>query len=211
MSRLKRNIYQSIPEVVTKKKRTSKKGSKLKKKDLVTFLVNSMTEEQWSIISQLRGLPIPETHTKSVSFLNGLFKKTISRAGAKGKGRNLQQWTCKMISNFTGLCWGKDEEIASREMGQAGTDVRMSINARRLFPFSLECKSGNQWNLPAAIKQCQANLYPDTEWMIVLDRPSVIKEERISPIVVVDGEVFFQILNRTGELVDLIRRNNGKD
>lgn len=187
------------------------KKIKLKKGDIVTFLANSMTGEQWEIISQLRGQPIPENQKKKESFLNGLFKKTITRASAKSKGRNLQQWACKKISDFTGLSWGKDEDVASREMGQSGADVRMSAHARRLFPFAIECKSGNQWNLPAAIKQCQANLYPDTEWLVILDRPSALKDERILPIVVVDGEVFFQILERAGELVDLLRRDNGKD
>jgi hypothetical protein len=189
--------------------RLKKKQDKLRKGDIVTFLVNSMTEEQWSLISKLRGLPIPETQKKKEKLLNSLFKKTITRSSAKGKGRNLQQWACKMISVFTDLPWGKDEEIASREMGQSGPDVRMSTNARKLFPFTLECKSGNQWNLPAAIKQCQANLYPDTEWMIVLDRPSAIKEERISPTVVIDGKVFFEIIQ--ADLVDLKWRINGKD
>lgn len=202
MGRLRKNVYQDVQE-------SEKRKPKLKKGDIITFLTNSLTREQWELISQLKGQPIPETQTKKESFLNGLFKKTISRSSAKSKGRNLQQWTCKMISLFTDLSWGKDEEIASREMGQSGADVRMSPNARRLFPFTLECKSGNQWNLPAAIKQCQANLYPDTEWMIVLDRPSQIKDERIPPIVVIDGEVFFQILQ--ADLIGLTRRNDGKD
>ena len=204
MARLKRNVHQEGIEP-----KEEKKTPRIKKGDIVTFLANSITEEQWDLIFQLRGLSIPETQIKKEKFLNGLFKKTITRASAKGKGRNLQQWACKMISNFTGLSWGKDEEIASREMGQSGADVRMSANARRLFPFTLECKSGNQWNLPAAIKQCQANLYSDTEWMIVLDRPSAIKEERIPPIVVVDGKIFFQILS--GNLMDLKRGEDGKD
>lgn len=230
-SRLKRNVYQNeytgqsleqqrleaereldaIMDSKNKKSKKKKKSPKIKKGDIVTFLANSMTEEQWELISQLRGLPIPENQKKKETFLNSLFKKTITKASAKSKGRNLQQWTCKMISEFTGLSWGKDEPIASREMGQSGADVRMSARARRLFPFTSECKSGNQWNLPAAIKQCQANLYPDTEWIVVLDRPSQTKEERIPPIVVIDGEVFFQILHRTGELVDLLRRDNVKN
>ena len=174
-----------------------------KKGDLITFLTNSMTDEQWELISKLRGQPIPPTQGKKESYLNGLFKKTISRTSAKGKGRNLQQWACKKISEFTGLPWGKDEEIASREMGQSGADCRMSRNACRLFPFTLECKSGGQWNLPAAIKQCQANLYPGTTWLVCLDRPHQIKDQRVSPLIVIDGELFFKILQRAGELVDL--------
>jgi hypothetical protein len=169
------------------------KSKRPKKANLISFLTNSITEEQWELISQLRGQPIPSTQGKKEAYLNGLFKKTITHASAKGKGRNLQQWMCKKISEFTGLPWGKDESIESRPMGQSGCDVRLSKSARKLFPFSVECKSGGQWNLPAAIKQCQANLYPDTDFLICLDRPHPQKEKRIAPIIVLDGETFFKI------------------
>ena len=167
---------------------------KLKKGELIKLLANSITEEQWDLISQLRNQPVPPTQAKKESFLNSLFHKTISRSSAKGKARNLQQWVCKKISELTGLPWGKDEEIASREMGQTGADVRLSQTARIRFPFTVECKSGDQWNLPYAIKQCQANLYPETDWMVVIDRPSNEKEKRIPPIVILDGEAFFRIM-----------------
>jgi hypothetical protein len=183
----------------------SPKLKKPKKGGLVKFLANSMTEEQWDLISQLRGQPTPPTQGKKENYLNGLFRKTRSHSTAKGIGRSLQQWLAAKISGFTGVAHGKDEEIESRPMGQSGPDVFLSKRVRKMFPFTAECKSGNQWGLPAAIKQCQANLYPDTHWLVCLDRPHARPEERIPPIVVVDGEVFFKILARTptGDLEDL--------
>ncbi len=171
---------------------------KLKKADLIKFLTNSISEEQWELISKLRGLPTPSTQAEKESFLNSLFRKTITRSHAKRKGRNLQQWVCQKISEFTGLPWGKDEEIASREGGQSGADIRLSFAARSIFPFSVECKSGDQWSIPHAIKQAQANLYPNTNWMVILDRPSQVKENRILPIIVMDGETFFKIITKEG-------------
>jgi hypothetical protein len=179
------------------------KPKKLKKADLITFLANSITDEQWSLISELRGQPTPSTQGKKESFLNGLFRKTRTYASAKSIGRELQKWLARKISDFTGEPWGKDEAISSRPMGQSGPDVFMSKQIRKMFPFTAECKSGTQWNLPAAIKQCQANLYDDTYWLVVLDRPHARAEERILPLVVVDGKVFFKILKRAGELVNL--------
>lgn len=171
---------------------------KLKKTDYIQFLVNSLSPEQWDLIARLRGQPTPQTQAKKESFLNSLFRKTITRSHAKSKGRNLQQWACQKISEFTGLPWGKDEEIASREGGQSGADVRLSMTARMMFPFTVECKSGDQWSIPHAIKQCQANLYDDTNWMLILDRPNQVKENRISPIICLDGEIFFKIITREG-------------
>jgi len=174
--------------------------AKLKKHELISLLCNSMTDEQWDIISRLRNIPEPPTKAKKENYLNSLFRKKISVSSGKAKARNLQQWVCGKISEFSGLPWGKDEEIASREMGQTGPDVRLSANARRMFPFTVECKSGKQWNLPSAVKQCQANIYPSTEWLVVLDRPHRDVGKRMPPIVVVDGERFFRILKRCGEL-----------
>ena len=169
-----------------------------KKHDLIAILESSITDMQWDIISKLRGQPIPATHTKKENLLNGLFKKTITKKHAKSKGRQLQQWVCQRISEFTGLPWGKDEEIASRAGGQPGTDVRLSLSARVMFPFSVECKSSDQWAIPSAIKQCKSNLYPGTDWLLVLDRPSAVKKNQVPPIIVIDGETFFKIITREG-------------
>ena len=165
-----------------------------------------MTDEQWELIAKLRGQPTPPTKIKKESYLNGLFRKTRTHASAKSIGRELQKWLASKISGFTGVPWGKDEEIESRGGSQSGPDVAMSKRVRKIFPFTAECKSGGQWGLPNAIRQCKSNLYADTpHWLVVLDRPHARAEERIPPVIVVDGEVFFKILARTptGDLGDL--------
>jgi len=179
----------AAPKQKSKPKRPSKP-------ELISRLRGLMTSEQWELIAQLRGIPTPATDKKKEGFLNGLFKKKISVSSAKGKGRNLQQWLARKISEFTGLPWGKDEEISSREMGQSGPDIRMSSTARMMFPFTAECKSGDQWMLPNAIKQCQTNLYPFTNWLVCIDRPSVHPDQRILPIIILDAEVFFNIISK---------------
>ena len=170
------------------------KSLKLKKADYIKFLANSMTEAQWDMISKLRGLPTPTTQAQKENFLWGLFIKTRSRATAKGIARNLQKWLEGKIGELLNEPHGKDMEICSRAMNQTGPDVMMSPRICKLFPFTSECKSGNQWSLPYAIKQAQANLYENTDWMVVLDRPHLLKNERIPPIIVIDGEVFFRII-----------------
>jgi len=189
------NPAQELPEPIAAPKQRSK-PKKPSKPELINQLRGLMTLEQWNLIAELRGIPIPATDKKKDNFLTGIFKKKISVSSAKGKGRNLQQWLANKISEFTGLPWGKDEEIRSREMGQSGPDVGMSSTARMMFPFTAECKSGNHWNLPAAIKQCQANLYPFTDWLVCLDRPSIHPDQRILPIIILSGERFFEIITR---------------
>lgn len=118
-------------------------------------------------------------------------KKKIQPASAKAKGRSLQQWACARISELLDLPWGKDELIASREASQSGTDVRLIGEARRRFPFSVECKWQETWAIPAWIKQAESNQREGTDWLIIC------KKSRAAPIAIMDAERFFALLRNT--------------
>jgi hypothetical protein len=121
----------------------------------------------------------------------------MKTASAKAKSRRLQTWVAKKIGELTLLPVGKDCDIESRPMGQSGADIRLSEKARELFPFTTECKNTEKWELPKAIRQCKANLYPNTDWLIFFDKNDC--KDHKSPIVVLDAAVFFSILQRSGE------------
>jgi hypothetical protein len=109
----------------------------------------------------------------------------------KAKGARLQKWVCEQISALVGLPWGKDEPIASREMGQSGVDVRLVGKARELFPFSIECKNQETWMLPAWIKQARDNEIEGTNWLLV------VSKNRFKPVIVMDAEAFFKLYSET--------------
>lgn len=111
----------------------------------------------------------------------------ISIASRKAKGRNLQQYVAKKISEITGIPYGKDEMIASREMGQSGTDVRLIGEAKKLFPFSIECKYQENWSIPAWIQQAKDNWKKGTDWLLFM------RKNRHEEIVCMDAEAFFKI------------------
>lgn len=113
----------------------------------------------------------------------------MKTSSAKAKGRVLQQWAAKKISEITGIPWGKDELISSREMGQSGTDVRLIGKAKKLFPFAIECKNQESWSLPAWIKQAKSNIQPSTNWLLIF------KKNRHEEIICMDAEAFFEIYN----------------
>lgn len=132
---------------------------------------------------------------------NPTSKKRITTASAKAKGRALQQWVCAKLSEALDLQWGKDELIASREMGQSGTDIRLIGEAQTRFPFSIECKACEAWSVPQWIAQAKANQKEGTEWLLV------IKKRRERPVVVMDAERFIALfvesaadLSRTRDL-----------
>ena len=112
----------------------------------------------------------------------------IRVSSAKAKGRRLQQWVCERVSGLTGLPWGADRPIESRPMGQAGSDIRLDREAAELFPFAVECKYQETWSVPAWVKQARKNTPEGRDWLLFM------KRNRFDPVVVLDAEVFFEIL-----------------
>jgi hypothetical protein len=76
--------------------------------------------------------------------------------------------------------------IQSRPMGQKGTDIILTKEARKLFPFSVECKNCETWHIQKDIEQAMYNTYDNTEWLLVY------KRNGSKPVVVMDAEVFFE-------------------
>lgn len=110
-------------------------------------------------------------------------------SSAKAKGRMLQQWVGQKISTVTGRPFGADEEIASREMGQSGTDIRLIGEAKRLFPFSVECKNQQSWSVHTWAAQARKNCTEEMPWLLFA------KRNHMEPVVVMDARVFFRIIH----------------
>ena len=115
----------------------------------------------------------------------------IKISSAKAKGRALQQWVCRKVSDLVNLPWGyeDDKPIQPRLMGQKGTDVVLRGEALDGFPFSVECKSGEHWSVPSSVKQAKKNRYKGTNWLLVLKNKNMKH-----PIAVLDAKLFFEIL-----------------
>lgn len=60
-------------------------------------------------------------------------------SSAKNKGRLLQQWVRDLVLKvFPRL---EPDDVRSTSMGAGGEDILLSPAARKLFPYSVECKS----------------------------------------------------------------------
>lgn len=115
---------------------------------------------------------------------------------AKNKGKRLQNWMMERISDLLGMECGKDTEIASREMGQTGTDVRLIGRAGKWFPFSVECKNQENWSVHSWVDQAKENEKPGRPWLIVA------KRNQGKPVIMMDAETFFtmmETINATAE------------
>ena len=99
---------------------------------------------------------------------------------AKGKGRRFQQWVRDMLIEHRDV---HPEDIESRSMGAGGEDIIMARDARKKFPFSIECKNVEKLNVYEAYAQAEANSGAHEPILFM-------KKNRKKPLVVVDAEWF---------------------
>lgn len=73
-------------------------------------------------------------------------------------------------------------------MGQAGVDVKLYGDARKLIPYSIECKASEVLKIPEWVKQAKENKEKDNDWLLI------VKQSRQEPIVFMELETFLNLL-----------------
>jgi len=114
----------------------------------------------------------------------------MKTSSCKAKGRRLQKIVAESVSTLLNIPCGKDELIQSREMGQSGVDVKLIGEALKRFPFSIECKNQEKWNIPAWIEQAKENTKEGTDWLLF------VTKNYYDPVVILDMNIFFKIVKQ---------------
>ena len=74
---------------------------------------------------------------------------------AKNKGKRLQNKVRDLIlEKFNSL---ESDDVRSITMGESGEDILLSPAARKLFPFSVECKNQEKLNIWKSLEQSETN------------------------------------------------------
>tara|TARA_Y100001973_G_C5153654_1_gene309513 strand:- start:735 stop:1079 length:345 start_codon:yes stop_codon:yes gene_type:complete len=74
---------------------------------------------------------------------------------SKAKGRRLQNWVRdKLREYFPSL---EDDDIKSQTMGMTGEDIVLSPAAKKLIPYSFECKNQERLQVWKALQQAEDN------------------------------------------------------
>ncbi len=117
-------------------------------------------------------------------------RKGISTAARKSKGRALQQKVRDAIlASYKSL---EVDDVKSTAMGQGGEDVQLSPAARKLFPYSIECKRHKSFAVYGPYEQAAANA---NGYEPIL----VIQGDRKKPLVLVDLEHFMELTTKCGK------------
>ena len=112
--------------------------------------------------------------------------KGISVAARKQKGRLMQQQLMRLLlSKFPQL---EPDDITSRSMGAGGEDLLLSPAARKLIPYSFECKSLARFVGHNYIEQAQANTGSGRKPL------AVVKANHKKPVVIMYLDDFMETL-----------------
>lgn len=109
---------------------------------------------------------------------------------AKAKGRTLQKYVRdKILALFPKL---EPDDVRSTSMGAGGEDIQLSPAARKLFPFSVECKSIKKSATYGLYDQAVANAGKHTPLL-------VLKINRRKPLAILDLDDFLKLIGGTRE------------
>lgn len=110
----------------------------------------------------------------------------MKTASGKAKGRKLQQVVRdKILEAFPML---EPDDVKSTSMGAGGEDVQLSPAARKLMPYSIECKARASISVYAWYQQAKTNAPKGMEPLLV------IKQNYGKPLVVVDLDHYMELV-----------------
>ena len=106
---------------------------------------------------------------------------------SKAKGRRLQNYVRDTLrSMFSSRL--EDDDIKSQTMGMTGEDVVLSPAAKKLIPYSFECKNKERLDLWASLEQAASNCEDRTPIL-------VFKRNRTKTYVAFEYSKFLELID----------------
>jgi SRSO17 transposase len=87
--------------------------------------------------------------------------------GRKAKGRDFQKEIAEIIRTAFNL---EERDVVSTPASVSGEDILLSEKAKNLFPFNIEAKRQEKWNIPAWWKQTTDNSKDNRKPLLVFRR-----------------------------------------
>ena len=113
---------------------------------------------------------------------------------AKAKGRNLQNLVRDKLRKIFVEEWKlfpklENDDIKSQTMGMGGEDIVLSPTAKKLIPYSFECKNTERLNLWGSLQQCQDNCEDRTPVL-------VFKKNRSKVYAVIEFDTLIKLIKK---------------
>ena len=109
---------------------------------------------------------------------------------AKNKGKRLQNNVRDLLlETFNQL---EPDDIKSAIMGESGEDIKLSPAARKLIPYSFECKNQEALNIWSSLEQAETNSGD-------FDPVLIFKRNRTKTYAVINIEKFIELINENNK------------
>lgn len=113
----------------------------------------------------------------------------MKASSSKAKGRRLQDFIRdKLREMFTGL---EDDDIKVAIMGESGEDIKLSPAARKVIPYSFECKNQERLNIWSSLDQAEENCNGRTPLL-------VFKRNHSKTYVAIEVDSFLTLIKEEG-------------
>ena len=111
----------------------------------------------------------------------------MKTSSGKAKGRRLQNKVRDvLLEHFSDKL--EPDDIRTAIMGETGEDIKLSPAARRLIPYSFECKNQEKLNIWSSLEQADSN---SGDYPPVL----IFKRNRSKTYVTVELEEFMKLID----------------
>tara|TARA_R100001086_G_scaffold48544_1_gene21448 strand:+ start:1605 stop:1955 length:351 start_codon:yes stop_codon:yes gene_type:complete len=114
-----------------------------------------------------------------------------SPKSSKAKGRKLQNMVRDVLRDtFPSL---EEDDIKSQTMGMTGEDIVLSPAARKLIPYSFECKNVERLQFWSSVEQCEVNCKEDITPVLI------VKKNRKDPYACIPIEAFIKLIGKIND------------
>jgi len=103
----------------------------------------------------------------------------------KLRDADYQQWVRNYLQQH--LKGVEDDDVTSTPGGVNGPDIGLSPLARRLFPWTVECKARSSFAIYAALEQAETNMMKATKPVAIL------KGDRKRPLALMYADDFMEL------------------
>ena len=113
-----------------------------------------------------------------------------SPKSSKAKGRRLQNMIRdRLRAVFSSSL--EEDDIKSQTMGMTGEDIVLSPAARKLIPYSIECKNVERLNVWQCLKQAEDNTHEDCSPALV------IKRNQTKPYIMIPLKLWIDLISKS--------------
>ena len=112
-----------------------------------------------------------------------------SPKSSKAKGRRLQNMIRdRLRAVFSSSL--EEDDIKSQTMGMTGEDIVLSPAARKLIPYSIECKNVERLNVWQSLKQAESNVQDGCSPALI------IKRNQTEPYIILSLETWISLIRK---------------